>query len=534
MGLVTQILLFISYAILGAAVTVIPPIFFGVSQGASGMLGMLVFFGAWQLQSWGMSRREAHDTRERLDQLEDMMTILRGDMERTRRDVNSKAKVSGEKSDKLVSELKVLHTLLTQVMTKEIALKRAAKGTASQKGQKTSLKEDAGMAPKTAGQPAVSAPADDGTVQPAPVEPKPAEAEAAAPEVDITEAEARAAEVAAATGPAEPEQPGDTRNEAPDEAEDDKLTQEEIEELELTPEEAALAMVDTGDEEAAEASASETGGEGVKPVGGKPRNVVPRGKKAAIRLIKREDQLLSVIRSSLSENRVDLYLQPIVGLPVRKIVHYECFSRVRDEEGRIILPRQYMRVAESKGLIGTIDNLLLFRLIQLVRRLGRRKPDVRFFCNMSRYSMTDAEFFPQFIDFMTANEEFAGRLVFEISQEDYYALEDDVIERLQTLGRKGFGFSMDMVKDFERDFPALGKQHFQFIKSDIKDLMAAHPEEGDVEAFKDQLRRKGMELIASRIENEEMVLEALDAQVELAQGYLFGEPASSVNLTREL
>ena len=102
-------------------------------------------------------------------------------------------------------------------------------------------------------------------------------------------------------------------------------------------------------------------------------------KRAPIRLIKREDQLLSVIKKSLSENRVDLYLQPIVSLPARKTAHFECFSRVRDEEGRVVLPRQYMKVAETKGLIGTIDNLLLFRLIPLVRKLGRRRPDIRFF-----------------------------------------------------------------------------------------------------------------------------------------------------------
>ncbi|MCJ9428458.1 EAL domain-containing protein [Kordiimonas marina] len=477
---------------------------------------MLVFFGAWQLQSFFMTRKEATETKARLDQLEDMMTILRGDMERTRRDVDSKAKVSGEKSDKLVSELKVLHTLLTQVMTREIALKKGGKGQPPQ---------------KAAPQKAVSAPAEAAKAESEPEVQKQAEMEARAAEVDIDEAEARAAKSVAADKAAEP-----AAGEPAEDAEEDRLTQEEIEELELTPEEAALAVVDTGEEEepAIEGAAAEGGTESAPGGGATPRGMAGRGKKAAIRLIKREDQLLSVIRSSLSENRVDLYLQPIVGLPARKIVHYECFSRVRDEEGRIILPRQYMRVAESKGLIGTIDNLLLFRLIQLVRRLGRRKPDVRFFCNMSRYSMTDAEFFPQFIDFMTANEEFAGRLVFEISQEDFYTLETDVLERLMTLGRKGFGFSMDMVKDFERDFPALGKQHFQFIKSDVRDLMSTHPEEGDVEAFKSQLRRNGMELIASRIESEEMVLEALDAEVELAQGYLFGEPASSTNLTREL
>ncbi|MBL4838037.1 MAG: EAL domain-containing protein [Kordiimonadaceae bacterium] len=198
------------------------------------------------------------------------------------------------------------------------------------------------------------------------------------------------------------------------------------------------------------------------------------------------------------------------------------------------MPRQYMKVAESKGLIGTIDNLLLFRLIQLVRRLGKRRPELRFFCNMSRYSMADEEFFPQFIDFMTLNEEFSSRLVFEISQEDFNVLDGDVLDRLETLGRRGFGFSMDKVTDFEQEFAAMENYNFQFVKTDLPDLLMHHPEQGDVADFKSFVRRKGMQLIASRIENEESVLQALDAQVEYAQGYLFGEPAAAGDLAKEL
>ncbi len=50
------------------------------------------------------------------------------------------------------------------------------------------------------------------------------------------------------------------------------------------------------------------------------------------------ERLDRIIRTALTENRVDLYLQPIVSLPSRKAVHYECFSRVRDLDGYIIAP----------------------------------------------------------------------------------------------------------------------------------------------------------------------------------------------------
>lgn len=501
----TQILLFISYAILGLAMMIIPPRLFGLDQQLSGFMGMFVFFGAWQLQNWIIAIRTENSSKTRLDHLEDVAHLLRKDLERTRREVESRGREGEAKSETLVSELKLLQTLLTQVTRKEVELGKGSK-------------------------PAVAAIATEEDALELGID--------HVPDADGMETEKTAEEAVGAAAGDTKEAEQELEFEAPEE---EHITEADIEELDLTPEEAALVVVDDGSE-TGEISGAETKAESASsgtttaPVPNKhssAKQVGPK-RKAPIRLIKREDQLLQVVRSSLSENRVDLYLQPIVGLPSRRTLHYECFSRVRDEEGRIILPRQYMKVAESKGLIGTIDNLLLFRLIQLVRRLGKRRPDLRFFCNMSRYSMMDEEFFPQFIDFMTANREFSGRLVFEISQDDYNGLEGDVIERLQTLGRKGFGFSMDMVKDFNQEFSRLEKHYFQFIKADLTDIITANPEEGDVDAFKSSLRLKGMKLIASRIEDEPSVLKALDASVEYAQGYLFGEPTSSSDLNREL
>jgi len=470
---------------------VIPPRLFGWDQQLFGFIGMFVFFGAWQFQNWVIASRTENNSQVRLDHLEDVALILRKDLERTRREVESRGREGEAKNVNLVSELKVLQTLLSQVTRKEMEL---GKGVPPKEAVQTTEEEALELGVDYT------------------------------PEVtsDVSEASVKteAAEVQKELTPAEPEE--------------EQITEADIEELELTPEEAALVVMDDGGASAADEEVENKAASKETKAGkaGAPRPGVKR--KAPIRLIKREDQLLKVVRSSLSENRVDLYLQPIVGLPSRKTVHYECFSRVRDEEGRIILPRQYMKVAENKGLIGTIDNLLLFRLIQLVRRLGKRRPDLRFFCNMSRYSMMDEEFFPQFIDFMTANQEFSGRLVFEISQDDYNALDGDVVDRLQALGRKGFGFSMDMVKDFNQEFASLEKQYFQFIKADLSDVMASHPEEGDVEAFKSSLRLKGMQLIGSRIEDEEMVLKALDSGFEYAQGYLFGEPTSANDMNRQL
>src|SRR5439155_3398238 len=77
----------------------------------------------------------------------------------------------------------------------------------------------------------------------------------------------------------------------------------------------------------------------------------------------------AAIRDAIDANRIDLYLQPIVTLPQRKLRYYEATSRLRNDVGETFHPSAFIPRAESCGLMPKIDNLVMFRCVQLVRRL---------------------------------------------------------------------------------------------------------------------------------------------------------------------
>ena len=81
------------------------------------------------------------------------------------------------------------------------------------------------------------------------------------------------------------------------------------------------------------------------------------------------------------------------------------------------MPAQYIKVAEPAGLMSVVDNLLLFRCVQIVRRLTQKQREIGVFCNISGDTLTDAEFFPQFLEYMHHNRDLAGQIVFEFGQE---------------------------------------------------------------------------------------------------------------------
>ena len=120
------------------------------------------------------------------------------------------------------------------------------------------------------------------------------------------------------------------------------------------------------------------------------------------------DSIADVISKAVDANRIDLYLQPIVTLPQRKVRYYEAVSRLRTEDGDIIPAGDFIDIAESVGLMPKIDNLAVFRCVQVIRRLLLKSRDVGLFCNVSSASLTDALMFRQFLDFMAATTSRSG------------------------------------------------------------------------------------------------------------------------------
>jgi cyclic-di-GMP phosphodiesterase, flagellum assembly factor TipF len=238
-------------------------------------------------------------------------------------------------------------------------------------------------------------------------------------------------------------------------------------------------------------------------------------------------QILIAVKNAIEQNRIDIYLQPMVTLPQRKVRFYEAVTRLRDEKDQIIVADDFIGVAEAAGVIGRIDHMVMLRCVQVLRRLMVRNKDVGIFCNIAAATLGHPTTFAQCLDFLEANRALAPSLVLEFKQATFRNLGPVETENLAALAQRGYRFSLDHVTDLRIEPRDLADRGVRFIKvpaallldqrqSSASDI---HPSD-----LSDLLGRFGIDLIAERIEGERSVVDLLDYDVRFGQGFLFAPP----------
>jgi len=239
-----------------------------------------------------------------------------------------------------------------------------------------------------------------------------------------------------------------------------------------------------------------------------------------------QDSVVAAVAAAIDGQRIDLYLQPIVTLPQRKVRYYEAMSRLNAGNGEVVAAADFLPYAELGSLLPKLDGLGVLRCVQVVRRLLLKNRDIGLFCNLSAATLTDAGF-PQLLELIDANRAIAPSLVFEFTQNAVRGMGPIEHESLAALAERGFRFSMDNLVDLRIEPRELTARGFRFVKAPAALLLNRvgsataniHPAD-----FSDLLGCFGIDLIADRIESESTVVDLLDYDVRFGQGFLFSPP----------
>jgi EAL domain-containing protein (putative c-di-GMP-specific phosphodiesterase class I) len=237
------------------------------------------------------------------------------------------------------------------------------------------------------------------------------------------------------------------------------------------------------------------------------------------------------IEQALVDQRMTLYFQPIMEIANGEISHYEVLIRMIDTDGTIIMPGEFISVAERTGLIHQINRYVLQASIEKLASLKGLETKINLSINLSGRVMDDPQLLQQLTHLLSSHNVDPQRLVFELTETA--ALADvNAAERLMTeLQSLGCRFALDDFGVGFSSFYYLRELPLDIVKIDgsfIKQLPNNPKDQVFVKALTEMAHALGKETVAEFVEDETTLNLLADLGVVYAQGYHIGRPSPNI------
>jgi cyclic-di-GMP phosphodiesterase TipF (flagellum assembly factor) len=236
---------------------------------------------------------------------------------------------------------------------------------------------------------------------------------------------------------------------------------------------------------------------------------------------------LSSVAEALAARRMDVCLEPIVGLGDHQLHHYEIIIRPRDENGALLPLAGQDRQLSRTGLLPLIDAARLKWAARMVGSFAERGQKHCVFSAVSGESLTADRFLDELATAYRHREGLAGELVLMFSQADVKAFGGLEWSALTDMRDLGFSFGLMDVSDLDYEFTALRAAGFAFVKVDAVALLNGLAGPGGMSPPSEACRyfgEVGLTVIVDNVRDEASRTAVTDCGVPLGQGPLFGPP----------
>jgi len=263
------------------------------------------------------------------------------------------------------------------------------------------------------------------------------------------------------------------------------------------------------------------------------RNQVHLYKDSDASLRHEEMKWVSRITSAVEEERFELFFQPIIGIGKKNSSsrgHYEILLRMRDENGQLVGPDQFIPAAERYNLMSTLDRWVIHEAItELADRNDEGEARYTLAINLSGTSLSEDRFLEFVINELETQNLPDGAICFEITETAAISNLSRVVHFMQELKKLGCKFSLDDFGSGLSSFTYLKNLPVDYLKIDghfISNVAEDDVDESMVKAISDVGHAMGIETIAERVETKQVLDKLGSLGIEFAQGYYIAKPAS--------
>ncbi|MBR5682826.1 MAG: EAL domain-containing protein [Ruminococcus sp.] len=233
------------------------------------------------------------------------------------------------------------------------------------------------------------------------------------------------------------------------------------------------------------------------------------------------------LREALENETIYFNLQPQYSID-HKLRGFEALARMKDSDGNVISPGEFIPVAEKVGIIDKVDGMVMKKSAAFFGELLKRSgADITLSVNVSVKHMMKNDFLDELREIINTGEFPANQLEIEITESVMIDSAEKALQCIEEIKKMGIKIAID---DFGTGYSSLSYLNkfpanlLKIDKSFIDDMNKDDSSKQYVAAIISIGHIMGLDVIAEGVEEEEQLVSLKDIGCDYIQGFIWGRP----------
>lgn len=234
------------------------------------------------------------------------------------------------------------------------------------------------------------------------------------------------------------------------------------------------------------------------------------------------------IIEAMEENRIQVFYQPIYSIKKQCFVSAEALVRIKKRDGSLMMPAEFIPVAEKNGSILLLGEIVFRKVCTLLKEERLKEKGIQYIeINLSAVQCVQEELAEQFIKIMKETGVDPTMINLEITESATVKSKEILLQNIEKLQAQGVSFSLD---DFGTGYSNLNyilELPVQIIKFDRKMTMAYFESDKGkmiMEAAISMIKTMQMHTVAEGVEEKAQLDKLKQLKVDYIQGFYFSKP----------
>jgi len=237
---------------------------------------------------------------------------------------------------------------------------------------------------------------------------------------------------------------------------------------------------------------------------------------------------LALINDALENDRVNLYLQPIVQTgDETEIRKFEVLLRLFDSNGELVSPGEVIPIAEKYDRMPHLDIRIIEKTIHSIEQFYEMGVPVALSVNLSGNTLSNEACLDRITKLVDEHKVKSGSLCFEITETAAIKGIEKAYRFIDQLKKRGCQFSLDDFGSGLSSFSYLRSLDVDYLKIDgcfVMNLVDDPSNRAIVTSFNTLAHELGMKTVAECVETDEITALLKEIDVDYLQGFGVGRP----------